>query len=79
LEGLFGKHNYLEYFILENAKKNPGENPLEDLGKGHALFAISSSPNTLILDYGNLLLDPSTDILFIERSEKFNESPLHAF
>jgi hypothetical protein len=34
--------------ILENAKKNPGENPLEDQGKGHALISIYSSPNTWI-------------------------------
>jgi hypothetical protein len=34
--------------ILENAKKNLGEKPLEDQGKGHALISIYSLPNTWI-------------------------------
>jgi hypothetical protein len=79
LEVLFGKQNDLEDCIPENTKKNPEEKPSEDLGKGHALTFISSSPNTWISDLGNKLLDPSTNRLFIEGSEKFDEGPLHAF
>jgi hypothetical protein len=63
LEGLFWKHNDLEDFIPENAKKNLGENLPEYIGKGHALFSISSSPNTWILYSRNRLLDPSINIV----------------
>jgi hypothetical protein len=77
--GSLWKQNDLEYFILENTKKNPEEKSSKDLGKGHALTTISSSPNTWISDSWNRLLDPSIDRLFIEGSEKFDEGPLHAF
>jgi hypothetical protein len=40
--------SYIQDCILENAKKNLGEKPLEDQGKGHALISIYSSPNTWI-------------------------------
>jgi hypothetical protein len=74
-----GKQNDLEDFISKNAKKNPGEKTPKYLGKGHALFSISYSPNTWISDSRNRLLDHSIYRLFIEIREKFDEVPLHAF
>lgn len=48
------QQHHLEECILDSEKKKQGDKPLEEKGNGHALIAVTSSPNTWIIHSGDI-------------------------